>query len=312
MLLAPSHCRANGRTGQFYIAIRYLSALSCAPQYSFPKLNYSFWNFDRFIGFDRNQRKNSLSRGAIMASDGVSRRGLLSVGVAIGSVAVSGRPTEARSIRGDVPWEPAEAAAPAVALPSTPLPAVFFTSDERAFVDAAVSRLIPKDELGAGAKEAGVTTFLDRQLAGSYGKARTWYMQGPWSEGTPSQGNQSRLTPAQTYRAAIKSIDTYCSKTFKGKEFVQLPENEQDEILSQLEKGGIELEGVKSKSFFEAFLQNTLEGFWSDPVYGGNHDMVGWKLIGFPGTRYDYRDYVSKHGEKLALAPVGLKSLPQD
>jgi gluconate 2-dehydrogenase gamma chain len=247
----------------------------------------------------------------MMASFDVNRRKLLSAGVAIGSVAVSGTTTHARNITGTVPWEPDQAAAPAAALADASPPVSFFTASERAFVDAATSRLIPQDELGGGAKEAGVTIFLDRQLAGSYGKASTWYMQGPWSEGTPSQGNQSRLTPAQTYRAAIKAIDSYCQKTF-NKTFAQLAEKQQDEVLTQLEKGDIELEGVKAKSFFEALLQNTLEGFLSDPIYGGNRDMVGWKLIGFPGTRYDYRDYVSKHGERLALAPVGLKINPQD
>ncbi len=247
-----------------------------------------------------------------MASFDVNRRKLLSAGVAIGSVAVSGPVTHARSITGTVPWEPDQAAAPPVALPNAPPPALFFTGKERAFVDAAVSRLIPQDELGGGAKEAGVTDFLDRQLAGSYGKASTWYMQGPWSEGTSSQGNQSRLTPAQTYRTAIKAVDSYCQKTFSNKTFAQLTGVQQDDVLTHLEKDEIDLEGVKGKSFFEALLQNTLEGFLSDPIYGGNRDMVGWKLIGFPGTRYDYRDYVSKHGEKLALAPVGLKFNHQD
>lgn len=247
-----------------------------------------------------------------MASFDVNRRRLLSAGVAIGSVAVSGQPINARSITGGVPWEPDKAAAPPVALPGVPAPTLFFTSSERAFIDAAVSRLIPQDDLGGGAKEAGVTVFLDRQLAGSFGKALTWYMQGPWSEGTPSQGNQSRLTPAQTYRAAIKAIDSYCQKTFSNRTFAQLAEKQQDDVLTHLEKGEIELEGVNGKSFFKALLQNTLEGFLSDPIYGGNRDMVGWKLIGFPGTRYDYRDYVSKHGEKLALSPVGLKINPQD
>jgi gluconate 2-dehydrogenase gamma chain len=53
-------------------------------------------------------------------------------------------------------------------------------------------------------------------------------------------------------------------------------------------------------------MQNTVEGFFSDPLYGGNKDMAGWKLIGFPGARYDYRPYVSRHGEKLDLEPVGI------
>jgi len=243
----------------------------------------------------------------------VSRRKLLSAGLGLGSVVVSASTTtQARSIAGAVPWETDQASAPLDALAGASPPASFFTASERAFIDAAVSRLIPQDELGGGAKEAGVTAFLDRQLAGSYGKARTWYMQGPWSEGTLSQGNQSRLTPAQTYRAAIKAIDSYCQNTFSNKTFAKLAEGEQDEVLTHLENGKIELEGVKGKSFFEALLQNTLEGFLSDPIYGGNRDMIGWKLIGFPGTRYDYRDYVSKHGEKLALSPVGLKTNPQD
>jgi hypothetical protein len=69
-------------------------------------------------------------------------------------------------------------------------------------------------------------------------------------------------------------------------------------------------DGVKAKAFFELLLQNTPEGFFSDPIYGGNRDMVGWKLIGFPGARYDYRPYVDKHGAQLDLPPVGLKGRP--
>ena len=81
-------------------------------------------------------------------------------------------------------------------------------------------------------------------------------------------------------------------------------------MLSGLENGDIALDGVKSKNFFDALLANTIEGFFSDPIYGGNRVMAGWKLIGFPGARYDYRDYVSKHGEKFPLPPVGLKGRP--
>jgi gluconate 2-dehydrogenase gamma chain len=52
------------------------------------------------------------------------------------------------------------------------------------------------------------------------------------------------------------------------------------------------------------------EGFFSDPLYGGNRDMIGWKLIGFPGARYDYRPYIAQHGKKLAIEPVGLHGRP--
>jgi gluconate 2-dehydrogenase gamma chain len=205
-----------------------------------------------------------------------------------------------------VPWSAGEADAPQPLGSEAPR---FFDTQERAFIDAAVERLIPEDNLGPGAREVGVTTFIDSQLAGSYGRAETWYMQGPWSDGTDTQGYQSRLTPAQMYRAAIKAIDDECRRA-EGKSFAELAPDHQDALLSKLEKGEIELAGVKAKSFFELLLQNTLEGFFSDPIYGGNRDMAGWKLIGFPGARYDYRPYVDKHGMQLDLQPVGLKGRP--
>ena len=238
-----------------------------------------------------------------MAPVSVSRRKFLSAGAA---ASVAGG-AQARSISGEVPWSPGTADAPQPIASTTPQ---FLAQQEWAFIDAAVARLIPTDNLGPGAREAGVTPFIDAQLAGSYGSAETWYMQGPWPQGTDTQGYQSRLTPAQMYRAAIRAIDEECRRRYEGKPFAELAPERQDEFLSGLERGEIELTGVKAKSFFELLLQNTLEGFFSDPIYGGNRDMVGWKLIGFPGARYDYRPYVDKHGAQLDLPPVGLKGRP--
>jgi hypothetical protein len=164
----------------------------------------------------------------------------------------------------------------------------FLSAAEREFLNAAVARLIPADDLGAGAREAGCTEFIDRQVAGPYGQAETLYMQGPWAEGTETQGFQSRLTPAQSYRIGIAAVDEYCRGSYAGKSCRDLVPAEQDAPLTGPENGAIELSGIKSKSFFEMLLQNTLEGFWSDPIYGGNRDFVGWNLIGFPGARYDY------------------------
>ena len=81
---------------------------------------------------------------------------------------------------------------------------MFFSAAEVAFVDAAVARLIPADELGPGAKEAGVTYFIDQQLFGGWGAMAKMYRQGPHPEGTPQQGYQSPLTPQEIYRAAIR------------------------------------------------------------------------------------------------------------
>ncbi|MCW5770222.1 MAG: gluconate 2-dehydrogenase subunit 3 family protein [Rhodospirillaceae bacterium] len=213
----------------------------------------------------------------------------------------------AKSVPAAPPWKPAATDAP---VPAKPGGYVFFTGQEARFIEAAVARLIPADERGPGAKEAGAATFIDRQLDGRYGAAQSWYMRGPWTQGTKSQGYQSRLTPAQTYRAAIKAIDAHCRAAFGGKSFDALAAEQQDRLLGDLENGRIELPGVKAEAFFDLLLQNTVEGFFSDPLYGGNRDMVGWKLIGFPGAHYNYRDYIGKHNQRLAIEPVSLLGQP--
>ena len=91
-------------------------------------------------------------------------------------------------------------------------------------------------------------------------------------------------------------------RQFAGKAFAALDAVQQDQVLGGLENGEIELKDGNGKAFFEAILANTMEGFFADPIYGGNRDMAGWKLIGFPGARYDYRDHVSKHNRALSAA----------
>lgn len=135
-------------------------------------------------------------------------------------------------------------------------------------------------------------------------------MQGPWAKGKASQGYQTRLTPAQVYRAAIKNIDAAAQEKFGGTRFAALPPPQQDEILRALDEGKISLPDVEAKAFFDMLLQNTIEGFFSDPIHGGNKDMAGWKLIGFPGARYDYRPHVKQHNQKLDLPPVSIKGRP--
>ena len=182
----------------------------------------------------------------------------------------------------------------------------YFTAPEIVFIDAAVSRLVPADELGPGAKEAGVTLFIDQQIAGSFGRAETWYMLGPWKDGTPEQGYQLKLTPAQLYRVGIQSIDDYCRRTFNKKTFAELGASDQDKILHGLEKGEIELADAPAKEFFAMLWQNTNEGFFADPIYGGNRNFAGWKLIGFPGPRYNYVNEIEQYGKPYTLPTVGL------
>ena len=233
----------------------------------------------------------------------LSRRRLLTAGAAIGAVPVAA--AAAALGGGDVPFKEGQANAPAAVDNSTGW--TWFTDAEAVFVTAAVARLIPADDLGPGAVEAGVPTFIDRQLAGPYGRGERWYMQGPWSAGAPTQGWQTRLTPAGLYRAAIKAVDAAVVRESRGGSFAKLAPADQDAFLQRLEKGDVALDGVDAKAFFAQLLQNTLEGFWSDPIYGGNRDMAGWKLIGFPGARYDNSEFVAQHGQKYPLPPVGIK-----
>ena len=233
----------------------------------------------------------------------LSRRRLLTAGAAIGAVPVA---AAAAALGGaDVPFKEGQANAPAAVDNATGW--TWFTDVEAAFVTAAVARLIPADDLGPGAAEAGVPTFIDRQLAGPYGRGERWYMQGPWSAGAPTQGWQTRLTPAGLYRAAIKAADAAVVRESRGGSFAKLAPADQDAFLQRLEKGDVALDGVDAKAFFAQLLQNTFEGFWSDPIYGGNRDMAGWKLIGFPGARYDNTEFVAQHGQKYPLPPVGIK-----
>jgi gluconate 2-dehydrogenase gamma chain len=213
-----------------------------------------------------------------------------------------------RTFSGAVPWQEGTADAPP-GVSGTDF--IFFTGDERAFIEAAVGRLIPNDAVGPGAVEAGVPFFLDRQLAGLFGQGAHYYLGGPWPKGVPEQGYQSRFSPAQLYRAAIGAIDRYVGSNFNGAAFSKLGEADQDKVLKGLESGDIALDGgVDAKTFFAMLLQNTKEGYFSDPIYGGNKDMAAWTMIGFPGAHYDYKEWVTRHGEPVPFPPVGFKGRP--
>lgn len=182
----------------------------------------------------------------------------------------------------------------------------FFHPAEWAFVQAAVARLIPFDESGPGALEAGVPEFIDRQMDAIFGNAAVWYMQGPFVDSVPEFGYQDRLPPRDVYRAGIAATDHYCESHLGSKTFTLLQPAAQDKLLKGLESGTIALDGANGKAFFGFLLQNTREGYLSDPMHGGNKDAAGWKMIGFPGARADYADWVGRPGERYPLPPVSI------
>jgi gluconate 2-dehydrogenase gamma chain len=186
---------------------------------------------------------------------------------------------------------------------ATPL-YLFFNAAEARFVEAACERLIPADEAGPGALGAGVPNYLDKQLAGAWGAGERLYRNGPWQPGTPSQGYQLPFTPAELFHAALRAIIRDLEK--RGAAFADLAPDAQDEYLKSLEAGTSELDGVPAAVFFDMLLRMTVEGFFSDPVYGGNRNMVAWRMIGFPGAYADYYEAIDRHGVKFEREPMSL------
>jgi len=231
-----------------------------------------------------------------------TRRALLLASTAILLVA---RATEARTLVGGngLPWRPFAGDPPTAVQPG---PWVFFTPEEGAAVEALVDRLIPPDPETPGGKDCGCAVFIDRQLAGDYGSRRGLYMSPPFAQGTPEQGLQSPVTPAQLYRRMLPALDQFCRDTYAGRTFAQLPDAEKDRIITGMENGSLQLQGQSTIPFFVTLLEDTRYGFFADPIYGGNRDMAAWKMIGFPGARYDYRDWVERHNERYPHPPISI------
>jgi len=181
----------------------------------------------------------------------------------------------------------------------------YFTPDEWAFVIAASDRLIPKDHVGPGAVESGVPEYIDRQMLTPYGDGSRWYLQGPFPQGKPEFGYQSKLTPKEQFRLGIRAINAYCVKQFNGKKFAELEAAQQIDFLKQMEAGKIK-DDFKLATFFNGFLLKTvMEGYFCDPSYGGNKNMAAWKMIGYPGVRADYLEWVSE-SKPYPYGPVSL------
>ncbi|OMG74789.1 gluconate 2-dehydrogenase subunit 3 family protein [Burkholderia ubonensis] len=195
-------------------------------------------------------------------------------------------------------------AASADAAPA-PYKPTFFDAREWAFVQAAVDRLIPADAEGPGALEAGVPEFIDRQMETPYAHGALWYMQAPFQQGAPELGYQLKLVPRDIYRLGIAAVDRYCAKAH-GKSFADLDAATRDAVLGVLEKGSAQIDDVPPAVFFGQLLQNTREGYFCDPVHGGNRGMAAWKMIGFPGARADFMDFVNQNGKPYPYGPVSI------
>jgi len=177
------------------------------------------------------------------------------------------------------------------------------TETESAFLTAAADTIIPADELSPAASRCGVIDFIDCELAGPYGDGARLYRDGPIAKGKPEHGYQLGLTPREFFKAGIVAADRWSEERF-GKSFAALDDPQRRDALSEIESGKAAFRDFDAREFFEALLAIVMEGFFADPYYGGNRDLAGWKMIGYPGLPADYQDAMERQrGKRLTLKP---------
>lgn len=236
-----------------------------------------------------------------MANDtSVDRRGFLKVVGGAGAVgATAAAPLSVAQAQAPLPDHAVHGPAPASAAAAADRLSgwTFFNPDEAEFVKAALDTLIPADSTGPGAVQAGCATYIDRQLAGAYGRGARLYLQGPFAQGIPQQGYQLPLTPAELIRIGIADVNAYARKS-QQKYFKDLTPAERALVMSEVDTGKAELANVPAGQWFNMFLALTMEGYFGDPMYGGNKDKSVWKMIGFPGVPGIYSEIIEQYRNK--------------
>jgi gluconate 2-dehydrogenase gamma chain len=232
-----------------------------------------------------------------MSNDAFDRRAFLKSTVAGGAAAA------AATLPAEAPAQAPKAAPPPPAY-------AFLNADEQAFIEAVVDHMVPADQYSPKGTDLGLNLYIDRALAGGWGKGERLYMQGPWKQGAASQGYQLPLTPAELYRAGIAAANAHCVKAY-GKRFDKISAGQREEFLQALSGGKVAFDsGLPSRTFFTTLYQNVMEGMFADPIHGGNRDKAGWKMIGFPGAVAVYHQNVEKfRGKPYKVNPVGIADI---
>lgn len=230
---------------------------------------------------------------------GVQRRDLLSAAfaaTAAGALSPAAAPVSAA--------EPPFAPTPGAARPDALLT---LSAAEAEFLTAAVDTLIPADALTPTASDLGVVVFIDRQLAGAWGGGARLYRSGPFQKGKPEHGYQLPLTPREYFAAGIAAVDHWAQATL-GRRLALLPPAQREAAFHRLERGEADLGDLAPRDFFEALLAITVEGFLSDPIYGGNRGKAGWAMLGYPGLPATYANAVVRaKGQPFHPAPRSIE-----
>jgi gluconate 2-dehydrogenase gamma chain len=217
--------------------------------------------------------------------------------------------------------------------PSQPIPIGFqaLTEQEAAVIEALTARILPGTPDDPGAREAGVVYYIDFVLANNEGINESVYLAGPYAqayegdeppddvegviwvdaEDISRYGYQSALTPLQIFQQGVAVVEEHARQNLGGG-FADLDESDQDEIIWSLLRD--EIEGFDANmtgpSFFLTLRRYTSEGMFSDPAYGGNRDMVGWTLVGFPGAQRAYAPEEMLMEEAPPREPQSIHSMP--
>jgi gluconate 2-dehydrogenase gamma chain len=232
-----------------------------------------------------------------MTDETIPRRKFL-VGAGLAGTAVATGLTQPAPAEAQTP---AVSPAPAAAAAPQPEPLLFLNETQHAFVVAVVDTMIPADELSPSGSDCGLATYIDRQLASAWGGGAKMYRSGPFLKGKPEQGYQLPLTPAEFVTTGIAAANEWSRKTY-GKDFDRLDPDKRIEALKAMEEGKAAFVNFSSRGFFARMLALTMEGFFGDPIYGGNRNKASWRMLGFPGLPATYANLIDEYRDKRYVA----------
>lgn len=170
-------------------------------------------------------------------------------------------------------------------------------------LSAAVECIFPENELGPGAITLGVPYFIDKQLASPWGNNTHEYMLAPFLP--PGQGQTAQLSIRNTdlFVQGLRKLNE-TSNSEHGKNFDNLETEQKNALLTKFQMGEIMVGNVPSAYFFAKLRSLTLEGLFSDPMYGGNKNMEGWKMKEFPGAQMSYLNEVEQ--DFKVISPISV------
>ncbi len=122
----------------------------------------------------------------------------------------------------------------------------FFSEGQARTLTAICDQIIPADDFPS-ASQAGVLTYIDRQLVRHFRRDQ------------------------DAYRDGLENAEAISRKRF-GREMAELTSQQQFGIVSALEQ--------QHPDFFSMVRSHTLQGYYGSPRHGGNRNAVSWRMLG--------------------------------